>query len=267
MYCGSSSNCWSDDITVCYTDLPINGDAYVQFTFPANDPAILQTFKYTRNCQNNSRDGDSKALHMLHTSGNAGTATDADSNSTVQVGQETQLTVLHTSPYINIEVEDICTTDGEHMEGEIGVYQPLTAKINDLIAQKVPAAHFRIMDALVGTHSPSQIQPLLPSRLDEGPIVYETNTRQISRHVKTCPEQAGGAFFKNRNLVSSLTCLITSIPSRLNIEPMVYEIDPRKSPIHIEMHPEQAGGSEEERIRIHLQVWANIQNRRYKRLN
>ena len=44
-------------VSVNGTDLPINGDAYVQFTFPANDPAILQTFEHTRNRQNDSRDG------------------------------------------------------------------------------------------------------------------------------------------------------------------------------------------------------------------
>jgi len=108
-------------VSVNGTDLPINGDAYVQFTFPANDPAILQTFEHTCNRQNDSRDGASEALHMLHTSGNGSTATDANGNNTIQVGQETQPTILHTPPHINA-VENVRATDGELMEGEIGAY-------------------------------------------------------------------------------------------------------------------------------------------------
>jgi len=93
-------------------------------------------------------------LHTLHTSGNGSTATDADGNNTAQVGQETQPTILHTPPHI-YTVKNVCVTDGELVEGEIGVYLPHTAIINDLKPQKAPAAHFRTTDAL-GTRSPSQ---------------------------------------------------------------------------------------------------------------
>jgi len=204
-------------VSVNGTDLPINGDAYVQFTFPANNPAILQTLEHTRNRQNNSRDGASEALHTLHTSGNGSTATDADGNNTVQVGQETQPTILHTPPHIDT-VENVCATDGELMEGEIGAYSSLTAIINNLKPQKAPAAHFRTTDAL-GTHSPSQFRHLQPSRLDNESTVYETDAKLIPGHVETRPEPAGAAFFKNCDPVVSLTCYRPPQPSRFDDEP------------------------------------------------